>query len=75
MNERGPSGGIKRVKIHIRGQIDPDWKIWFEGLEVIPMEDGTTILQGPVADQSAVYGILARLRDLGLELLSVEQSE
>jgi hypothetical protein len=66
-------GSMKTVKIHIRGQIDEDWAIWFEGLEVKPMQDGTTILQGEVLDQSALYGILAKLRDLGLELLSAEQ--
>lgn len=75
MTEKGQAGNLKQVKIHIRGQIDQEWEIWFEGLEVIPGEGGTTILQGPVADQSAVYGILAKLRDLGLELLYVEQSD
>jgi len=64
---------MKKVKIHIRGQIDENWAVWFEGLEVLTREDGTTILQGEVADQSALYGLLAKLRDLGLELLSVAQ--
>ncbi len=66
---------MRTVKIHIRGQIDEDWAEWFEGLEVHTREEGTTILQGEVADQSALYGILAKLRDLGLELLSVEQKD
>ena len=64
---------MKKVKIHIRGQIDENWAVWFEGLEVLTREDGTSILQGEVADQSALYGLLAKLRDLGLELLSVAQ--
>ena len=64
---------MKKVKIHIRGQIDENWAEWFEGLEVLTREDGTTLLQGEVADQSALYGLLAKLRDLGLELLSVAQ--
>jgi hypothetical protein len=68
-------GSMKTVKIHIRGQIDQDWTTWFEGLQILAQEDGTTILQGEVLDQSALYGILARLRDLGLELLSVEQTD
>ena len=63
---------MKQVKIHIRGQIDEDWAEWFEGLEVQTTEEGT-ILRGEVTDQSAMYGILAKLRDLGLELISVEQ--
>lgn len=69
------SGGNKCVRIHIRGMIDQEWTAWFEGLAIDPQEDATTILQGQIADQSALYGILARLRDLGLELLSVEQVE
>ena len=64
---------MKTVKIHIRGQIDRDWAEWFEDMEIQPMEEGTTLLQGNFADQSALYGILAKLRDLGVELLSVEQ--
>ena len=64
---------MKKVKIHIRGRLDEDWAAWFEGLEVLTREDGTTLLQGEVADQSALYGLLAKLRDLGLELLSVAQ--
>lgn len=67
--ERGRS-----VRIHIQGKIDEDWSDWFEGLSVQTTEEGT-LLVGEVADQSALYGILARLRDLGLELLSVEQVE
>jgi hypothetical protein len=63
------------VKIHIRGHLDEDWVSWFEGMQLETTDEGITILQGEVPDQSAVYGILARLRDLGLELLYVEQSE
>lgn len=62
----------KLVRIHIRGRIDEDWADWFENLDVLSTEEGT-LLQGEVLDQSALYGILAKLRDLGLELLSVEQ--
>ena len=61
-----------QVRIHIRGHIDKEWADWFENLEVHSTEEGT-LLQGEVLDQSALYGILAKLRDLGLELLSVEQ--
>jgi hypothetical protein len=73
MTEGKVDSGRKCVHIHIRGRLDPEWKSWFEGLSVEPQEDGSAILRGEVADQSALYGILARLRDLGLELLSVEQ--
>lgn len=64
--------GPKRVTILIRGRIDEDWTHWFEGLRVEQQEDGTTLLTGEVTDQSALYGLLAKLRDLGLELLSIE---
>ena len=75
MTEGRASGGKRYARIHIGGRIDPEWTAWFEGLAIDPQADGTTILQGEVTDQSALYGILARLRDLGLELLSVEQLE
>lgn len=73
MSENGELGRAICVEIHIRGQIDKSWGEWFEGLEVCPAAQGMTILRGPVPDQSALYGIIARLRDLGLELLSVRQ--
>lgn len=64
----------RRVKIHIRGRIDEDWKHWFEGLHVDQQKDDTTLLSGELVDQSALYGLLAKLRDLGLELLSIESN-
>lgn len=72
MTERSKGSSIRTVKIHIQGQIDEDWSDWLEGLQVQTTDEGT-MLQGQVADQSALYGILARLRDLGLDLVSVEQ--
>jgi hypothetical protein len=63
------------IYLPFRAKIDQDWADWFENLDVIPTGEGNTILKGEVADQSAVYGILAKLRDLGLELLFVEQSD
>jgi hypothetical protein len=65
----------KQVTIHIRGRVDEDWGDWFEGLVLRTTDQGITILQGQVADQSAIYGLISKLRDLGLELVSVEQSE
>lgn len=75
MTENGEAGRTIWVEIHIRGQIDNGWREWFEGLEVCPTAEGMTILRGPLADQSSLYGIIARLRDLGLELRSIEQLE
>ena len=60
-------------RIRIRGHLDPTWSTWFDDLTVSPARDGTTELTGPVADQAALFGLLARLRDLGATLLLVEQ--
>jgi hypothetical protein len=64
-----------RVEIRIKGQIDEHWTEWFEGLTVAHVEENETILGGPVVDQAALYGLLAKLRDLGLPLISVSSTE
>jgi hypothetical protein len=63
----GPRGYILRVA----GALGEDWAEWFDGLAVTTDAKGHTVLTGVVADQAALYGLLARLRDLGLPLLSV----
>ena len=65
----------KRVRIHIRGRIDEEWTHWFEDLRVKQQEDDTTLLIGELTDQSSLYGLLAKLRDLGLELISIESNQ
>lgn len=62
------------VEIRIRGKIAEHWASWFEDL-MVEYDDDETILSGHVADQAALYGLLSRLRDLGLPLLSVETLE
>lgn len=57
--------------IRIRGHLGPQWTDWFEGFAITPEPDGDTMLTGPVVDQAALYGILRRLRDTGLPLISV----
>lgn len=61
-----------RVRIHVGGQLDADWSAWFEGLSVIPLANGETRLSGTVPDQASLHGLLARIRDLGLPLLSLD---
>jgi len=61
-----------RYRIRIRGHLDPVWSTWFDSLTVTQADDGTTELAGPLADQAALFGLLARLRDLGATLLLVE---
>jgi hypothetical protein len=60
-------------QIQVKGEIDAGWSDWFDGLTVSPQDDGTTLLTGPVRDQSALHGLLAKIRDLGLPLLSVKR--
>ncbi len=58
-------------EIRVRGHLNPGWAVWFEGLTVTQRADGTTALAGAVADQPALYGLLKKIRDLGLFLVSV----
>ncbi|MGD8998075.1 MAG: hypothetical protein PVH80_08190 [Anaerolineae bacterium] len=60
------------VEIRIKGRIDEHWSDWFADLEIRHAEQDETILTGSVADQAALYGLLAKLRDLGLPLVSVK---
>jgi hypothetical protein len=60
-------------EIRIAGHLSQQWADWFEGLTVTLEEDGNTLLTGPLADQSALHGLLKKIRDLGLPLLSVNQ--
>ncbi len=62
-------------QIRLRGHLDRDWTDWFGGLSITLEEDGNTLLTGPVMDQSALHGLLKKVRDLGMPLLSVNQVE
>jgi hypothetical protein len=61
-------------EFRVEGHLDEHWSAWFGGLTVIREDDGTTTLRGAVADQAELHGILARVRDLGAPLLSVNAS-
>lgn len=60
-------------EIRLQGRLDPRWATWFEGMTLTDHTDGTTVIHGLVADQAALHGLLQRLRDLGLPLLSVDR--
>ena len=60
-------------QIRVEGHLDHHWADWFGGLSLTHQEDGTTVLTGPVADQAALYGLLIKMRDLSLPLLSVNR--
>jgi hypothetical protein len=57
--------------IHIHGTLTPAWAEWFDGMTIVAHSDGTTSLVGAVRDQAALFGLLIRVRDLGLPLLGV----
>ena len=60
------------TSIRVRGHLGPEWTEWFVGMTVTQDEDGTSTLVGSGIDQAALYGLLIRIRDLGLELLKVD---
>jgi hypothetical protein len=62
-------------EIRLKGHLDARWSTWFDGLSFTHASDGTTIISGPVADQAALHGLLSKVRDLGLPLLSVVHVE
>ena len=64
-----------RYEIRLKGHLESRWAAWFDGLSIANESDGTTIIHGPVADQSALHGLLQKVRDLGLPLVSVIQVE
>jgi hypothetical protein len=60
-------------QIRLKGQFDARWTDWFGGMAVDLTEDGDTLLTGPVADQAALHGLLRKVRDLGIPLVSVNE--
>ena len=66
---------MQNVEIRVKGRIDEHWSDWFDDLTITHTDQDETILSGTVVDQAALYGLLAKLRDLGLPLLSVKQVE
>lgn len=69
MNSNENTGEI--YEISLKGHLNENWADWFDGLTVTLKEDGNTVLSGPVIDDAALHGVLKKIRDLGLPLLSV----
>ena len=66
--DRSESG---RYEIRLAGHLDAHWTAWFDGLTVSYNNDGTTVISGQIVDQAALHGLLQKVRDLGLPLVSV----
>lgn len=73
MSTISTSDGPGRYEIRLKGRLEPRWDAWFDGLTLTSQSDGTTIIHGMVVDQSALHGLIAKVRDAGLPLISVNQ--
>jgi hypothetical protein len=63
----------ERYQIRVKGNLGEQWHSWFDGLTIANVEQGEAILSGPLPDQAALHGVLAKIRDLGLPLLAVNR--
>jgi hypothetical protein len=73
-----PSRGARppsRYRLQVDSHIDHHWASWFDDMTLTHERDGTTTLYGPVPDQAALHGLLAKVRDLGVTLISVELTD
>jgi hypothetical protein len=79
MNELPASPGdwneAGQYEIRLKGHLDTRWAAWFDGLTLTHASDGTTVIHGPVVDQAALHGLLQKVRDVGLPLVSVARVE
>ncbi len=64
---------IPQYEIRVKGRLGSRWSAWFDGLSISSEDDGTTVIRGPVVDQAALHGLLSKLRDVGIPLVSVVQ--
>ncbi len=71
MAEVSDSIQLTIYQIRVRSHLGSDWTDWFEGLTITLEEDGNTLITGPVVDQAALHGLLKKVRDLGMSLISV----
>ena len=69
----GNHNGAGWYEIRLKGHLDSRWAAWFDGLSLTHDSDGTTVISGPVLDQAALHGLLQKVRDVGIPLVSVAQ--
>ncbi len=60
-------------EIRVKGHLDARWSAWFDGLSLTNESDGTTVISGSLVDQAALHGVLQKLRDVGMPLISITQ--
>ena len=70
-----PTSNAQYYEIRLKGHLEARWVKWFDGLAIRLEDNGDTLLTGPVTDQAALHGLLKKVRDLGLPLLSVNSVE
>ncbi len=70
-----PTSNAQYYEIRLKGHLEARWVKWFDGLAITLDENGNTLLSGPVVDQAALHGLLKKVRDLGMPLVSVIQVE
>lgn len=75
MNDLSAADRAARYEIRLKGHLNTRWATWFDGLTLTTGSDGTTSIRGLVLDQSALHGLLQRVRDLGVPLISVTRIE
>ena len=76
VNEQNPNTDPRQpliYQIRIQGHLGSEWTDWFGGLSIVLEGNGDTLLSGPVVDQAALYGLLRKVRDLGMPLISVNR--
>ena len=73
IGKRRKCGQSVVYQIRLQGQLDRQWATWFEGMTIILAKNGDTLLVGEVADQAALHGLLSKIRDVGIPLLSVNR--
>jgi hypothetical protein len=66
---------LEVYQIVVKGHLDSAWSDWFDGMTITPVDNGETILSGPIVDQTALHGVLIKIRDLALPLLSLTRVE
>ena len=70
---RADHTGVQQYEIRVKGHLASRWTAWFDGLSLTDEDGGITVIRGPVVDQAALHGLLQKLRDVGIPLLSLTQ--